>query len=224
MVSFKPLLNSHFVFNILIYKKIAQSFPTFFHLTAHRYSMQKLNSAENSFITWVEDAAKGQHEAFGRLYEQFSAAMYNICIRMVSEKNLAQDILQESFISAFDNIKNLREPSRFGGWLKQITIRKCIQSAASKYSFSELMEHHEHVEDERDTHWWQGLSMTDIQAAIKALPDGCREIFNLYAVEDYSHKDIAELLQISESTSKSQYHRAKGLLRTKLLNVLKVHG
>ncbi|WP_447642658.1 MULTISPECIES: RNA polymerase sigma factor [Chitinophagaceae] len=186
--------------------------------------MQKTNSAENKFITWVEDAAKGQHEAFGRLYQQFSGAMYNICIRMVCEKNLAEDILQESFITAFNQIKNLREPARFGGWLKQITIRKCIQSASSKYSFSELQDQYDYLKEERDENWWDGLSMTHIQAAIKELPDGCREIFNLFAVEDYSHRDIAELLQISESTSKSQYHRAKGMLRTKLLNVLKVHG
>lgn len=186
--------------------------------------MQKLSRTENNFIDWVEDAAKGKHEAFGRLYEQFSAAMYNICVRMVCEKSLAEDILQESFITAFNNIKNLREPARFGGWLKQITIRKCIQSATIKYSFSELQDHHDHLKDDREDNWWEGLSMVDIQAAIKGLPDGCREIFNLYAVEDYSHRDIAELLQISESTSKSQYHRAKGLLRTKLLNVLKVNG
>ena len=185
--------------------------------------MQKSSCSENRYISWVEDAAKGRHDAFGRLYEQFSAAMYNICIRMVCEKSWAEDLLQESFLTAFNNIQSLREPARFGGWLKQITIRKCIQSASSKYSFSELMDHHDHPE-EYEEHWWEGLAMEDIQSAIKELPDGCREIFNLYAVEDYSHRDIAELLQISESTSKSQYHRAKGLLRTKLLNVLKVNG
>ncbi|PZP50764.1 MAG: hypothetical protein DI598_04840 [Pseudopedobacter saltans] len=185
--------------------------------------MQKMNHAETSFINWVEDAAKGKRDAFGRLYEQFSAAMFNICIRMVSERNLAEDLLHESFITAFNNIKNLREPARFGGWLKQITIRKCIQSTTSKYSFKELDDEGQWI-DEYEESWWGGLSMVDIQCAIKELPDGCREIFNLYAVEDYSHRDIAELLNISESTSKSQYHRAKGLLRVKLLKVLKVNG
>lgn len=185
--------------------------------------MQKMNRADTSFINWVEDAAKGKRDAFGRLYEQFSAAMFNICIRMVSETSLAEDLLHESFITAFNNIKTLREPSRFGGWLKQITIRKCIQSSTAKYNFSEL-EDEVHIVDEREEYWWEGLSMTDIQSAIKELPEGCRQIFNLFAVEDYSHRDIAELLNITESTSKSQYHRAKGLLRVKLLKVLKVNG
>jgi len=185
--------------------------------------MQKVDRSENQFVDWVEDAAKGKREAFGRLYEQFSVAMYNICIRMVCEKSLAEDILHESFITAFNNIKTLREPARFGGWLKQITVRKCIQHTASKYNFSELNDH-EHFPDEREEHWWEGISMADIQNAIKELPDGCREIFNLFAVENYAHRDIAELLQVSESTSKSQYHRAKTLLRSKLLNVLKVNG
>ncbi len=186
--------------------------------------MQKSSCAEDRYIDWVEDAAKGKREAFGRLYEQFSAAMYNVCVRMVSEKNLAEDILQESFITAFNNIQSLREPVKFGGWLKQITVRKCIQNTSSKYQFSELSDREEYLAYEKEENWWDGLSMSDIQRAIKDLPDGCRQIFNLYAVEDYSHRDIAELLQISESTSKSQYHRAKGLLRSKLLNVLKING
>ncbi|MFT4202415.1 MAG: sigma-70 family RNA polymerase sigma factor [Chitinophagaceae bacterium] len=183
--------------------------------------MQKSNIAENGFVGWVEDAAKGRHDAFARLYQQFSGAMYNVCIRMVREKSLAEDLLQEAFLTAFDNLKNLREPARFGGWLKQITVRKCIQSVAHQYDFSTLQEHHEHSMEAQDDHWWDGISMAEIQSAIKELPDGCRQIFNLYAVEDYSHREIAELLRISESTSKSQYHRAKGLLRNKLSQYIK---
>lgn len=185
--------------------------------------MQKMNRTDKSLIDWIEEAISGQSEAFGHLYKQFSVAMFNICLRMVLDRSIAEDLLHESFITAFSNIQNLRDPQRFGGWLKQITIRKCIQSSASKYNFSDLDEEAQ-WKYEDDENWYEGISMRDIQAAIKELPDGCREIFNLYAVEDYSHRDIADLLHISESTSKSQYHRAKGLLRVKLLKVLKVNG
>ncbi|MBS1628163.1 MAG: sigma-70 family RNA polymerase sigma factor [Bacteroidetes bacterium] len=168
----------------------------------------------------MHNARKGNTQAFAQLYQQYSKAMYNICIRMAGNIPEAEDLLQESFITAFNNIHQLKEDNFFGGWLKTIVVNNCIKHCKKIFYWDDWSE--EKIENiaNDETEWWVNIEMNHINHAIKQLPDGCREIFTLYAIENYSHKEVANNLGISESTSKSQYHRAKKLLKEKLINQL----
>jgi RNA polymerase sigma-70 factor (ECF subfamily) len=169
----------------------------------------------------VKKAMDGDESSYKALYSKYAKAMYNICIRLLNNKQDAEDVLQESFITAFKRLKELKEASTFGGWLRRIVVNNCHQQGRKlKLSFEELDAiEEEAVED--DFNWMAEVPATEVHFAIRSLPDGCRKIFLLYTGENYTHKDIAELLGIAESTSKSQYLRAKKLLQQQLK---KVHG
>lgn len=143
---------------------------------------------------------------------------------MAANRDDAEDVLQDAFMAAFKNIGQLKEPERFGGWLKRIVVNECIRFCKGKIPMNEWNEaDHEHITDD-ETAWWIDVKLNDIHKAIKTLPDGCRLVFSLYALEDYSHKQIAENLNISEGTSKSQYHRAKTLLKQVIIKQLQNDG
>jgi RNA polymerase sigma factor (sigma-70 family) len=172
----------------------------------------------------VQKAAKGDVDSKTWLYEQYSKAMYNICIRMAGNQTDADDILQEAFMSAFKNLHQLKEAVQFGGWLKRITVNECIKQCKKISSWIELNEDLNKQPELNENDWWEGVSLQQIHNEIKLLPNGCRQIFTLYAMEDYSHKQIAENLGVSESTSKSQYHRARTILKEKIKQQILVNG
>lgn len=138
--------------------------------------------------------------------------MYNIAIRMTGNKENAEDILQYSFTKAFMEIEKLHDENAFGGWLKRIVINRCIDETRKKKHFftgyEAISEQHKEIEDEIDEYTDPEL----VHRLIKKLPDGAREILVLHAIEGLKHAEIADKLQISESTAKTQYFRAKQLL------------
>ena len=183
-----------------------------------------MNTDRNIETTVVIKAIAGNELARGMLYKQYAKAMYNICTRMVGDMNIAQDILQEAFILAFKNINQVKNELNFGGWLKRIVINECIRHCKKSVRWDELEENHEQLYVTDEYPWHEQIDLEKIHQEIKKLPDGCRQVFNLYVLEDFHHKKIAELLNISESTSKSQYQRARQLLKHRLLNKLVEHG
>jgi len=144
--------------------------------------------------------------------------MYNISIRLLANRMDAEDVLQEAFVSAFRKIDDFRGDSGFGAWLKRIVINHCISFLKSKrqlfFDFSEVYENLPDDIDEVDNLRFEPETVHEF---IKSLPDGSRIVLNLFLLEDYKHREIAQLLNISESTSKSQYQRAKKLLKEKLV-------
>ena len=125
----------------------------------------------------------------------------------------AEDILQESFISAFKNISNYRGDSTFGSWLKRIVINNSINVLRkNKLEFAEEEEKLPDIVDDSDEQI-SDLTIDQIRSAIEVLPDGFRAVLSLYLLEGYDHKEIGEILGISESTSKSQFNRSKRKLR-----------
>jgi RNA polymerase sigma factor (sigma-70 family) len=183
-----------------------------------------LEKATTITTALVYNARKGNTQAFAQLYNQYSKAMYNICVRMAGNITDAEDLLQESFITAFNSIHQLKDDNLFGGWLKTIVVNNCIKHCKKVFYWDDWSEEKtEHLTDD-ETEWWANVDMSDINTAIKQLPDGCRQIFTLYAVESYSHREVADNLGITESTSKSQYHRAKKLLKEKLITQLQLNG
>jgi RNA polymerase sigma factor (sigma-70 family) len=159
----------------------------------------------------IEECRKGSGKAQFMLYELYSKAMYNLAIRMLNNREDAEDILQETFVDCFRNLGSFRFESTFGAWLKKILINKCINQLKRKKIDLTLYENlPDYYEEETETVY----DTKRIFNGIEMLPDGYRVILTLYLLEGYDHSEIAQILGISESTSKSQYSRAKGKLRS----------
>ncbi len=205
-------------------KNISSLFPTFYTTCTLIYSNNLLETATNIPTALVSKARNGNEAAQCGLYEQFSKAMFNICIRMTGNRTDAEDVLQEAFVIAFKNLHQLKEESQFGGWLRRIVVNECIRYSKRSFYWNEWEDtHHENLTEDA-TVWWKEIDITMVHQQIKGLPDGCRQVFNLFVLEDYSHKDIASDLGISESTSKSQYFRARQLLKERITKHLQTHG
>lgn len=136
----------------------------------------------------------------------------------------AHDLLQDSFITAFDRLDQLRELSLFGAWLRKIVVNECIRHAKKQFLWQAIDEDMMNDYEDDTVDWLKEIDCSRIHEEIKNLPTGCRQIFNLYVLEDFSHQEIADTLKISISTSKSQYQRARQLLRERLLKPLVSHG
>ncbi len=163
---------------------------------------------------------QNNREAQKLLYKTFAAKMFGICSRFAQRSNQAEDILQEGFIRVFKNLDKFRFQGSFEGWVKRIIINAAIDYI-KKYGMhfqeinEDITEQCDIVEDEAITN----LSVEDLMGMIQNLPNSKRIIFNLFAYEGFSHKEIAEKLNISVSTSKSQYCKAKKMLQEQLINI-----
>lgn len=179
-----------------------------------------------SEIRLLGKAKGGDRKAMSALYDRYAKAMYNIAVRILGNEYMADDVLQEAFLSAFSNFGQLKEDGQFGGWLKRIVINCAIMAGRKKMRVVEIDDARSDCPEETtdEEEWWAGIGMDEIHRSVKTLPDGCREVFTLYAIEDYSHREIATLLGISEGTSKSQYFRARQLMKLRLTKEFFVHG
>ncbi len=152
-----------------------------------------------------------------QLYQLYAKAIYNSILRLGFRPEEAQDLLQESFIKGFNQISELKEAAAFGAWLKRIAINLGLQEIRKQKRTAPWLELEEIAEDlsEQEENW-PDIGFHELQTALGTLPAGCKLIFELYFLEEYSHQEIASEMQISVSTSKSQLHYAKRLLREKL--------
>lgn len=164
----------------------------------------------------VEECRKGSSKAQFMLYKQYSKAMYNLAFRMMNNREDAEDILQETFTECFRNIKSFRFESTFGAWLKSILMNRCINHLRKKKTDLVFYENLPPVAEEEEADIIYDTNK--IFRGIEQLPDGYRIILTLYLLEGYDHTEISQILGVSESTSKSQYSRARVKLRTILLN------
>lgn len=164
----------------------------------------------------IEGCCRGDRRFQRMLYEKFSKRMYVVCLRYTKMQQEAEDILQEAFIKVFSKINTFRRESPLEFWIKRIVINTALNHQRSKLYLYPMVD----VENLNNN---SGAELTisdynfkDLLKLIQALPTGCQIIFNLYAIEGYQHKEIAEMLNVSEGTSKSQYSRAKSLLQDML--------
>ncbi|XOV92741.1 MAG: RNA polymerase sigma factor [Bacteroidota bacterium] len=165
----------------------------------------------------IRECQAGSRLAYEQLYKLYSGAMYNICRRMIRDDDEAQDLLQESFIDAFRKLPELREINTFSAWIKRIVVNHCINAIKKKRLItSELDEKFDVVEEEEDDFEYQKFAANRIMEAVAELPDGCRTVLNLYLFEGYDHKEIGQILGITESASKAQYSKAKSKVRNRL--------
>lgn len=157
----------------------------------------------------IEKSKIGDRKMQYKLYSLYVDAMFNVSIRIVKVKEDAEDIVQDSFVSAFKNLNTFKYESTFGSWLKRIVVNKSINYLRIKKLPLVGLEHQEYARDEPEEITASQLDVDKIKEGIKMLPDGYKTIINLYLIEGYDHVEIGEILEISVSTSKSQYHRAK---------------
>lgn len=167
----------------------------------------------------IQKAMNGNSWAMKEIYQLYSRSMFNICCRMMNNSADAEDMLQEVFIEAFGRLTSFRFESTFGAWLKRITINKCINELKRRKVQLEYRDQ-PFAEDLVDGDASEAidfeLSVERIKHAMGLLPDGYRVVFSLYMLEGYDHEEIAGILGISESTSKTQLMRA----RKKIVEIL----
>jgi RNA polymerase sigma factor (sigma-70 family) len=159
----------------------------------------------------VEESIKGSIKAQHQLYKLYADAMYYTCYNMMRNREEAEDMLQESFTDAFMKLDKFKFDSTFGTWLKRIVVNRCINEIKRKKTeleFTDNMETFEEKYIEEDKISTE-LSVEAIKAAMTQIPEGSRIVFQLYLLEGYDHREIAEILGVSESNSKSQYMVAK---------------
>jgi len=141
--------------------------------------------------------------------------MFNTALRITGERTDAEDVLQDAFVSAFQNLNSYREDATFGAWLKRIVVNKALNHVQKVKRDLMLVEEAEKEVNEID--WIEesepNYSVESIKRALNDLPTGFRTVLSLYLFEGYDHKEISEILGITESTSKSQYKRAKDKLK-----------
>jgi RNA polymerase sigma factor (sigma-70 family) len=168
----------------------------------------------------VERCKNGDSPGYKELYNQYAKAMYNTCYRIVNHATEAEDVLQESFIEAFRNLHSFEYRTSFGGWLKQICVNRSINHLKKRkvvWLNIEKTQSFDRADDITIDETEQLLKVEAIKKAIMRLPDGYRTVLSLYLLEGYDHEEIAEILQVAESTSRSQFLRAK----QKLIQMLK---
>ena len=165
----------------------------------------------------INGCIKGDRLAQKELYDKYSRKMMGVCLRYVNDRETARDILQEGFVKLFNNVDSYSQEGPFEAWMRKVFVNSALEylrrmdilkeavsldqvAEASSYSHSALAE----------------LEAQELLKIVQDLPAGFRTVFNLFAIEGYSHKEISDMLGITESTSRSQYTRARQLLQKKV--------
>jgi len=171
----------------------------------------------------VVECKKGSKKAHYELYQLYSKAMLNTAFRIVDNLDEAQDVLQEAFLDAFARIKDFRQETTFGLWIKQIVVHRSI-NLLRKRKMELVSIDDEQIENLADDNFNDDEEITykvaQVKEAIKLLPEGYRVVLSLYLLEGYDHEEIGQILNINENTSRTQFLRAK----RKLIEILKQKG
>lgn len=156
---------------------------------------------------------QGNRRMQEELYRRFSPRMYAVCLRYAGNAEEAEDILQEGFIKIFKKLDSFRSEGSFEGWVRRIFVNTAIEHFRRKRYLMPVTEKEENSIEGKYTSVLDELAEKDILSLVQELSPGYRTVFNMYVVEGYTHKEIADMLGISEGTSKSQLSRAKVILQ-----------
>ena len=167
-------------------------------------------SLEQLIINCKKNDAKAQSQ----LYKLFSSTLFSLCLKYSKNYAEAEDVLQDSFITVFKKIKQFESKGSFEGWIKRVTINTALQRYRSKGVYEIVNE--QQIEDVVVEVEDDSIDMDYLLGLIQELPNRYRLVFNLYALDDYSHKEVADMLEISVGTSKSNLARARMILKEKI--------
>lgn len=175
------------------------------------------NVTETDLIRGCIDGERRMQE---ELYRRFSAKMYAVCLRYAGNADDAQDILQDGFVKIFKNLDRFRGEGSFEGWIRRIFVNTAIEHLRRRTYLTPIAEKEENTIPYKEKTALDRLGEKDILKLISQLSPGYRTVFNMYVVEGYTHKEIGDLLGISEGTSKSQLARARMILQEMVVKFL----
>ncbi|SFU27468.1 RNA polymerase sigma-70 factor, ECF subfamily [Pustulibacterium marinum] len=165
----------------------------------------------------IENCQKGERKAQHQLYQLFGAKLFSVCLKYSRNKAEAEDNLQDSFLVIFKKVDQFKNKGSFEGWLKRITVNTCLQKYRGQGVFDIIP--NKEIKDEEVTvtdFEEESVTLDYLLDLIQQLPDRYRLVFNLYVLDGYSHKEIANMLTISEGTSKSNLSRARLILKERI--------
>ncbi len=162
----------------------------------------------------IKKCKKKNTKAQEQLYQLYSSKLFSICLKYSNDYSSAEDILQDAFMTIFDKINQYKNTGSFEGWIKRITINTALQKYRKQKLFEIINE--EQIEETEIEIEEDEISLDYLLKIIQQLPDRYRLVFNLYVLDGYSHKEIAEMLEISVGTSKSNLARARYILKDKI--------
>lgn len=172
-------------------------------------------------IELVEKCKANDRQAQLKLYRQYCDGMFGVAMRFLKNADDAEDVLQESFIKAFQRIHQFKGEVTFGAWLKRIVVNGSIDFLKSKHQRTEeLDENYMHVAEEDDWSVAESISLEQVKAAIEELPGKYRYVVQLFLVEGYDHSEISQVLRISDTASRTRLLRGKAQLKEKLKDLV----
>lgn len=173
----------------------------------------------------IEGCKAQEREAQRALYETHARTMYSICLRYSADGSAAQDLLQDGFMKVFANIQSYEGRGSFEGWMKRVFVNLALErirkNKTTNFSTEDIENLSDDIVDDSTEEGMETISAKELLRMVQELPEGYATVFNLYAIENYSHKEIAKMLNISEGTSRSQYVRARQALQVMVKQFLK---
>jgi RNA polymerase sigma-70 factor (ECF subfamily) len=175
----------------------------------------------------IKGCLRGDRACQKMLYEKFYSKMMGVCMRYAKDRDEAKDILHEGYIKVFDKLRNFGSKGSFEGWIRRIMVNTAIDHIRrNKHEYLIVntvyaSDQGASVADESDDNLMNSVDQEEVMKAIQNLSPAYRAVFNLYVIEEYSHKEISEILDISEGTSKSNLAKAKFNLKKNLIHLVK---
>lgn len=168
-------------------------------------------------LTLVSECAKGNSKAQRALFDKFAPKMLAVCQRYLRNNQEAEDVLQDGFVKVFQKIVDFKMEGSLEGWIRRIVVNTALDTIRkNKKLLDDVQVEEVQYKVSFTDHQFDGMDLAQLMKLIDAMPDGYRIVFNMFAIEGYSHKEIADTLGVTENTSKSQYSRARAFLRTQL--------
>ena len=176
--------------------------------------------AENFDLKLIESCREGDRAAQKVLYERLAPRMFPVCIRYIGDREAAEDVLQDGFVTLFTRLDSYKGEGSFEGWARKIFVTTALMELRRKdaLKMSDELDMVRGMKSETVSQL-QSIGYKDLMNLITQLPPGFRTVFNLYAVEGFTHKDIGEMLGISETTSRTQLSRARAWLQNKIKEI-----
>lgn len=182
--------------------------------------MSMNTSASMDESTLLVQCKKGDPRAQRALFEKFAPKMLSVCMRYARNGEQAEDVLQDAFVKVFTKLENYKGEGSLEGWIRRVVVNTALDQIRRDIKFRDDMDVDEiGYKLEQNLYQSDSFTETDLLKLINAMPDGYRVVFNMFAIEGYSHKEIADTLNVSENTSKSQYSRARAYLQERLKEI-----
>ena len=176
------------------------------------------SAMEDSLL--VKECAKGNSKAQRVLFDKFAPKMMAVCLRYVRNGQEAEDVIQDAFVKIFQKIGEFKMEGSLEGWVRRIIVNTALDSIRkNKKLLDDVAVDDVHYKVGYTDHQFDNMQVDVLMKLINEMPDGYRVVFNMFAIEGYSHKEIADTLGVTENTSKSQFSRARAFLRAKVENL-----